>query len=369
MNLGILLSLGDSLENQERSGQFERFSKFYLSRYKNKFENIFVFSYGSDKNFQNSQDFILIPNRFGLNRFFYALLLPFLERETVKKASLFRVMQTTGAIPAILAKIFYKNPFLVTYGFKYHEFAKIEGKFLTAFFLKFLEKIILKFADGIIVTTKALKTYVNNFAQEEKIHLIPNGVDVNLFKPFNKKFNSKNIQILSVGRIEKQKNYENLIEAIALLDHKKYITLTIIGRGSLQKRLENLAKKLSVKLKIIDFAPHDQMPNFYASADIFILPSLIEGHPKALLEAMASGLPCIASKVPGNAEIIRDGKTGVFSTTESGDIKNKIDFLVQNDDLREKLGENARRFITENYNIEKLVTKEVEILKSFSSKA
>lgn len=364
MNLGVLLSIGDSLENQSQTGQLDRFEKFYLEKYDKFFNKVFVFSYG-DKNFSQNHNFILIPKKISLHRYFYTFLIPFLNKN-FRKISIFRVMQTTGAVPAILAKIFYKIPFVVTYGYKYHQFAKIEGKFLIAILIKILEVLTLKAANGIIVTTQELVDYVEEFAKKENIYLIPNGVETKLFEPKIKKFDNKNIQIISIGRLETQKNYANLIKAIAYSKHRPYIILTLVGKGSLKKQLQEMAKKLKVKLKIVDFVSHISLPKFFQRADIFVLPSLIEGHPKVLLEALSCGLPSVISRVPGSIEIITNNKTGLFCETKASDIVKKIDKLIGNGQLRKKIGEAGRDYILKHHEIERLVSKEISVLKKFA---
>lgn len=366
MKLGVFLSLGDNLENQKKTGQFERFFESYIKKYRQNFDSVFIFSYGQDNDFKTEKKFNLVPNKFSLPRFLYTFLLSFLEKANFNKVSIFRVMQTTGAIPAILAKFFYQIPFVTTYGFKYHQFAKIEGKIFTAYFLKILEFITLKIADGVIVTTDELKEYVREFTSAEKIFLIPNGVDTRLFKPAKKKFQRQRIKIISVGRLEKQKNYNNLIQAILASKYYPFITLTLVGGGRLKKQLKNLAKKLEVKLKIIDFVPHSMIPKILADSDIFILPSLIEGHPKVLIEAMACGLPTIASNVWGNREVIRDGVNGVLCETNSGDIAKKLDMVIEDGLLRKNLSKEGRESVLANFDIDKLIEKEISILKELS---
>ena len=369
MNLGILLSIGESLEKQVESGQFERFKKFYLRKYATNFDQVFVFSYGKDPNFLKEKNLILVSQKSNLHRYFYTLLMPFFERKNFQIVSVFRVMQATGSIPAILAKIFYRIPYVTTYGYKYHQFAKIEGKTVTVFFLKILEFLALKFADGVIVTTKELKSYVGKFVSKEKIFLIPNGVDTQSFKPVNKKFDKNNIKLISVGRLEVQKNYAALIRAVSLSKFRTYITLTLIGKGSLKNELKILAKKLSVKLKIIDSLPHNQMPNFLQSNDIFLLPSLLEGHPKVLLEALSCGLPAIASEVSGNTEVIKDSENGLLSSTKSDDISKKLDSLIESGDIRERIGQRGREYVLKYCDLRQLVLKEIAILKKIGKNA
>ncbi len=369
MNLGVLLSLGDSLDKQEKSGQFSRFEEFYLEKYAKNFEKVFLFSYGKDFNFSKNKIFELVSNNTNLHRFVYTFILPFLAFKKFKKNSVFRVMQVTGAIPAVIGKIFYKIPFIATYGYKYHKFAEIEGRGFSSPFLKLVELIVLKTADGVIVTTEELRKYVEKFTKPMKVFLIANGVETKMFFPIPKGFDSRNIKILSIGRLEVQKNYLNLIKAISLSKYKKNIILTIIGNGSLKNQLGNLAKKLSVNLKIIDFVPHNLLPRYYQDADIFILPSLAEGQPKVLLEAQSTGLPVIASKVQGTIELVKDYQTGLLCSTDSEGIAKKLDTLIGDHSLREKIGKDGRNFILKNHDLEKLVTKEIEILRKFAQNA
>lgn len=364
MNLGILLSLGDSFEKQQQFGQFERFEKLYLEKYKKNFKNVYVFSYGKDTKFQNRKSFILIPKTLNIHRYIYTFLMPLIQKKIINQIAVFRVMQTTGVIPAMIIRFFYKIPYVVTYGYSYHRFAKVEGKMLTSFFLKVLEYFALKYADRVIVTTNELSNYVSQFSERENIHLIPNGVDINLFKPIAKKFNHNKIKIISIGRLEVQKNYQNLIEAVSRSKFKKSIYLTLIGRGSLKNNLVKLAKKNSVNLEIIEFTPHYKIPKTLQSNDIFVLPSLIEGHPKALLEAMACGLAVIASNVSGSKEIIIDGENGFLSQIESKKIADKLDLLIEKNVVRNTVSKNARKFIEDHYNIDDLVSDEIRLLKA-----
>lgn len=369
MNLGVLLTSGDSLEKQLRSGQFERFGKFYLANYARDFESVLVFSYGQDSKFKKRRSFKLIVNKLNLHRYLYTLFMPFLHRKIFKRIDVLRVMQVTGAAPAILAKIFFRMPFVVTYGFKYHQFAKIEGKWFQAIVLKFFEILVIKIADGVIVTTNDLRNYVTQFTNYRKIYFIPNGVDTDSFKPAVKKDSHQNFEIVSVGRLEKQKNYANLIKAIAQSKYRTKIHLSLVGQGSLKSELEKLAKNLSVDLRIIDSIPHAKMPGFLQDADIFVLPSLIEGHPKVLLEAMACGLPSLGSRVSGNVEIIEDYQNGLLCDIGYLNIRQKLDQLIKDEKLRQKISKKAWEFVRRNYNLQKLIDQEILILKQFAKNA
>jgi glycosyltransferase involved in cell wall biosynthesis len=96
-------------------------------------------------------------------------------------------------------------------------------------------------------------------------------------------------------------------------------------------------------------------------SEVFILPSLYEGSPKALLEAMACGLPVIGTNVTGIKEVIADGENGLLCNTDSESIRDAIIRLLASGDMRRRLGSNARAQIESNYSMEKILEKEIAV--------
>ncbi len=350
MNLGILLPLGGSLETLEKHGQKSRFINYYLSAYKKNFKKVFVFQYPK------------FPHRY-----LYTFLLPFLNYRKISQCNVLRVMQLTGIIPAIISKILFKKHFIVTYGYDYQKSAQIEGKKILIPFLKILEKIGLKFANEVFVTSKAIKLKLKKKYPQLEITLLPNGVDTKTFKPKLKTFNPKNINILFVGRLEKQKNLENLIHAISYSKLKDKITLTLIGRGSQEQKLKRLTQKKSIKTKFITRLPHHKMPKEYQKADIFTLVSMIEGQPKAIIEALSCGLPVIASNIPALREIIAHRKNGLLTDTSPKKIAESIGHLVKNEHMRKRLTQNARKTAINKFDIKKILKQEASLLEKHCS--
>lgn len=162
----------------------------------------------------------------------------------------------------------------------------------------------------------------------EKIYVIKNGIDLKKFvyvKNFSKKILRKNLYlpqsskiILTVARLTPLKGLDHLIRAFSLLKSKNLVLLisSPIGRYNQEEIkyrdfLLKWAEKLGCKNKlIIQFHDHESIPLLYKSCDLFVLPSVIEGLPLSILEAMASNLLTIASNVGGVGEIIKDGKNG-----------------------------------------------------------
>lgn len=362
MNLAVFLSPGDSLEKQSLVGQDERFINYYLKPYSKNFEKVFIFSYG-DKNYLKKlpSGIVLLPNKHSLPRLIYQFILCFLYSTQVRNCNVFRVMQTSGGIPAIVGRIFFGKPFIVTYGFDYQSISQLEGKRIRAVLFPLLLAIILKLADSVFVTTKKnLKILSKKIGK--KVIYIPNGVDIYKFKP-QKKRNKNFFTILNIGRLVKQKNQQLLIKAVGLSRFKKNIKLQIIGSGPLKKDLLRIAEQKGVILEIIDHIDYGKMPFHYINAELFCLPSLEEGSPKVLIEALSSGCICVVSDIPQHREIISDKINGFLCAQNVGKFTKLIDMILENPYRVQKMRKKARQIVAEKYNIHKLIAKEIVYLK------
>jgi len=376
MNLAVFLSPGDSLANQAKTGQDERFTNYYLNKYSKNFNEVFIFSY-ADNNYKKklSNNVFLLTNKHKIPYLIYQFLLPFLYLDKLKKCQVMRVMQATGAIPALIAKLILGKKIVLTYGYDYSLFANIERKHFTAFALKFLVPIFLSYADKIIVTTKGNEKLLSR-KYPGKVVYIPNGVDVKKFKVFlysrhPEELATKDplqrkgrISILSIGRLVRQKNFKLLIDAVGLLKNKENINLVIIGRGSEKNNLISQAKQTKINLKIIEPMAYGKLINYYQKADIFCLPSLAEGQSKVLLEAMSCDLPVLASDTPANREIVKNNLTGILFNFDKNDLALKITQLINNPRQAQKIRLQGRKYVEQNHNLSKLVEKEISLLKS-----
>jgi glycosyltransferase involved in cell wall biosynthesis len=118
--------------------------------------------------------------------------------------------------------------------------------------------------------------------------------------------------ILSVARLAEQKGQRDLIRAmVRLAESARESVLVLVGDGPDRSFLEALARDISLRRVVFAGNQDDPLP-WLAAADVFVLPSLYEGLPGALIEAMAAGLPCIATDIPGNRDLIKDGQTGLL---------------------------------------------------------
>ena len=172
------------------------------------------------------------------------------------------------------------------------------------FFLRYVSKIVWKKAN--IVTVLSQKSYymAKNLVDRDFV-IIPNGIDTREFYPIGKR--EQRMTILSVGRLTKGKRISDLIRAIpTVLKDCPDLLVRIIGEGNTADELHNIARELNVEknVEFQGYIPHSELPDFYTSSDIFVLPSLSEGMSNTVLEAMAAGLPIITTETGGTKELI-----------------------------------------------------------------
>ncbi len=356
--IGVFLNLGESFTSL--GGQAELMLQQNILPYSQSFDQVYIFTYASEK-IKLPSNCHLVISPLKLHRYFYALLLPLIHQRIIRQCDLLRCFQLSGALPAIIARLLYGTRFVFNYGYDYAAFARIEGKPLPALGFKLLAPVVFKLAVGVIFKNKSLLLTMNHALRA--IYL-PNGVDIKLFKPKPKKF-SKIPIVLYVGRLEPQKNLTTLLLAISQLPRP--LKLVLVGQGSQKQKLIRQAKNLSLNLIIKDQINHREIPRIYQSADIFVLPSLIEGSPKVLLEAMACGLPIVASNVIGIKEIIKSQVTGVLVEPTVTGLSSGINYVLSHPLSAQRIGASARREATKHYSQDTIIKSEIEFLKICSS--
>jgi glycosyltransferase involved in cell wall biosynthesis len=198
---------------------------------------------------------------------------------------------------------------------------------------------------------------------EEKIHVIYNGVDVEKFKPrtnrteLRREFGLEEEQkiVLFVGRLYHRKGLEILLHSIPpILQEFRDVKFAISGTGF--KKKEESLRKLANKLKIEDsvsflgYVPDEKLPYLYSASDIFVLPAIYENFPFAILEAQATGLPVISTKVGGIPEFLADNKNGfLIAPREPTQLTQRILTLLQDPKLAEEMGNRGRKLIEEKF--------------------
>ncbi|MDP2649740.1 MAG: glycosyltransferase [bacterium] len=361
MNLGVFLAIGESLTDFKSKGQLKRLTNYNIRAYSKVFDNVYIFSYANEKGFTLPKNCKLIPNSTKLHRYIYSLFLPLLKRGEIKECHVLRGLQISGGIPAIVAKILYKKRYVINYGYDYAKFAAIEDKPVQSFLYKLIESPLVKFADAVIVTSIEIRKKLIRKIKSKKVYLLRNGVDTKLFKPLKRKHHRK-LTIMYLGRLVKQKNLSALLEGVK---SQKNVRVIFFGEGPQKNYLMNLARKHQISLQIRKPVFWEKIPKILTLADIFVLPSLHEGNPKILLEAMSCAKAVIGANVEGIRELIKNGENGLLCEKDPRSIESAINKL-KSLNLRQKLGTSARKYVLENFDIEKILKKEVNLLKNLA---
>lgn len=223
----------------------------------------------------------------------------------------------------------------------------------------FLDILAFKLADIIAVATPTLGLDAIKYAGYKKIFLLPNYVDTELFKPQNTE--KVNKLLIMVCRLHPQKNIPMVLEVMRYLPE---FNLQIIGDGPLKDELIKLKKDNNINnVQFIGTVPFESLPSYLNKAEAFVFPTLIEGHPKTLIEAMACGLPCICSNVEGIKEMIINGETGILCDLDVQSIKNAIINLFDDRAKMKCIGENAVKYVQRNYSKDVVLGRKVKLIK------
>jgi len=196
----------------------------------------------------------------------------------------------------------------------------------------------------------------------DKIITIQNGVDCNLIetKTTNRfKTDTTKTNIGLIGRLDSQKGHTVLLKAVKiLLSEQQNIQVYFFGKGPDENSLKDRVKKHGLDEYVDFMGTTDNIYHCISQMDIITIPSLWEGLPNILLEAMALGRPVIASKIEGISEVVTDNETALlFNPGNETELSNAILRLISDKDLTQKIGANAKKHVIDNFSIEECVNK------------
>lgn len=273
--------------------------------------------------------------------------------DALKDSDIFRINQMSGFMSARKAKkMFPDKKLVVRCGFMWSQFQKHNNIF-KKWFVSRMEQKAFNVADAIITTSGADSRYIQERydVQGERVTIIRNLIDTELFRPNESSENSK--KICAVGRLEHQKNYHSLILALKGSDYE----LDIFGQGQLRDELEALALENGVSAHFRGVVSNTELAQLVSQYACFVIASHYEGNPKSLLEAMSAGLPVIASDIDAHRDIITDGDNGLLVT----DFRVAIDKVIGDNALAQKLGNNAREWIMKNCSLPVILKQELDL--------
>ncbi len=360
MNAAFVMSRHGSFEEiVKKMGGEESFmvELFVIKKYAERFGKVFVFSHDTKK-FESK-----FPENCTHIRFFHPLLYLlfgwiFLAFFTARhKIKVIYVESISGMLTALFVNRMTGAKVILDYLYLWHTTA--DG--LRQSVIKRLENFLVNFADYFIAANSDIVKFVGR--RGEILEIGANALLLDAFekaKPDPELSKLKGRKIIFVGRLIDVKDPLTLIEAFGKVNIRFPDThLIMCGDGELRSKCEKAAGK---NVHFLGFAKDIQ--SLLKASDIFAMSSVFDASPRALVEAMGTGLPIVATKVGGIPDYL-DEKTGILiEPRNSGLMAEKLIYLLSHPVEARKLGENARKKIAEKYDLEKNVKKQLDFIES-----
>lgn len=368
MKLLYITPLGGGIRDLAEAGQHKRLLQDYCGHYSREFDEVLILSFFDEKlsdysDVKVSAKVRLLPNKGKLHRYLYAALAPWIHRKELAGTSIIRVSQTTGSLPALFMKLALKVPVVMTYGYDYVLFARIRGRAAT-WLAKLHERIGRWAADRWITTTAELVWLIQarHGVERERIFLIPNGVSFTMFHGAELPDPEEDLRsLIFVGRLEAQKNIPLLLECVSAAAERfqTHLKLTIVGDGSERKASEKLPTSKLLKVEFLGAVEQSRLAGLFQESQLFVIASRYEGHPKAVLEAMACGLPVLGFDAPGVTPLLKKAGQFVFDNVD-----NFVDNFKRLTDSATRLEASRRAHETarNDFDLEKNLVLETELL-------
>jgi glycosyltransferase involved in cell wall biosynthesis len=235
-----------------------------------------------------------------------------------------------------------------------------------------LDRIVLRFTDKIIaVSTDIQKDLIESGIKFSQIRIIPNAIPTDIDEAsFSKHrqearqrfgFSEEDFVLGFVGRLSQEKGVASLIEAAFLARNANCpVKLLLIGEGPQKPELRDTVKRKRFETNVVFAGFQNNIDRLLPGIDVFVLPSLTEGTPMALLEAMAYGIPAIASSVGQIPQIVDSGKSGILVRPGNPQqIGESISFLYENPSIRDEIAKAGQRKVKKEFDIKRW-TKQIQ---------
>lgn len=367
MKLALFFTFGVSLKSWHDQGLIIRDSALYNELAKD-LEHIYFFTYGDKEDLQFKEyladNITIIPMPFSpKSKFFrliYGLLLPFIYYKTLRKVDVIKSHQMWGGMVALWAKMIIWKKYVARCGFIPSRTTYPRKTLIRKIMVSLNEMIITKFANVICVPSEGEAQYFKKRygVSRKKISINPNWIDAERFCSFGKETNN-NFKICFLARFEPRKQPLLLIEAVKDLEK---VELLMIGWGSLDKEIRKKIKEYNLKGEVISGVENEKLPKLLNSCNLYVILSLWEGgSPKTLLEAMACEIPSIGINVDGVNEVIDHKENGLLCDNNLESVKNSITSIIDNKELREKIGKNGRETVLKRFSLKNSLKKELKL--------
>ncbi len=268
------------------------------------------------------------------------------------------------SVPAIFAAKILKKPVLVKLGRGGKEYFDINSVRKKKLIGKFFSKYILKNTIGWIANSKMIEADLKDYnIKDELIHKIYNGIDIDKIRI--NKFNI-NKNFLVIGRLDEEKNCDQIIRVFSKLPKKLNVKLIFIGDGPLERSLLKIVKQLNQSHRIFFKGAVNNVREHLIASDFYISASQSEGMSNSLLEAMSLGIPAITSNVSGVNEIVFDSQNGfIFEPNDEKIFYEKIIKAINcNEEKYIKISRLASEHILKNFSINLIAKKHIKLYNS-----
>ena len=238
------------------------------------------------------------------------------------------------------------------------------------------KKLVIKYADYIVAVSDLIhQELIQLGIKEKKAKYISNGIDTGLYSPleFNASFKQRlgidNYFVIGVvGRLTYQKGHIYLLKAFrSISSNIPDVKLLIVGEGELKKKLIEEADKLKIGNKVVFLGYQEDMVSVYRAMDIFVLPSISEGLPLVLLEAMSMGLPVVATRVGGIPSVANNENGILVPPRNEKALKEAMLRLIEDESLRKDMGKKARGHIISYFSIKSTFNKYLTLYNSLAN--
>ncbi|MFC1498903.1 glycosyltransferase [Verrucomicrobiota bacterium] len=239
----------------------------------------------------------------------------------------------------------------------------------------FVRKLLCSGAAGFHTVSKSLKHMLEKYVgiPSGKIRHIPNGLDLKRFMPHDRLllrkeagFSEEEFILVAIGSFYPWKNQKLVIEtASGLRKRGLNFIMLLIGEGPLEKELKTMVKEKDLENHVRFPGYMNNIEDYLNLSDVLIQPSLTEGMANTIMEAMACGIPVLASDVGGNPELVRHGETGYLFPVDNMDmLLDQINDLYEQREERALMGENARRIAEQEYEIRDMIKQYEQLYES-----
>lgn len=289
-------------------------------------------------------------------------LAPWFMRRAIRSADVVKTNQSVGAWWYVLAARLNRRPILLRCGWLPGNYRETKGGLTWRLRIyRLFEGWAFRHADQCLTATHADREWAIEHYRvaPERVHLRPNFVDIDLFRPLQIEPIARSV--VFVGRLDAVKRLDLLIDACVAAGASQ---LTLVGEGPEQDSLKNVAAARGLPLHCLGRKAQQELPAVLQKSSVFALVSKVEGHPKALLEAMSCGMACVGARAPGISNAIQDGVDGLLCEATPASVGAVLRRLFDEPELRTRLGDAARTRVAADLSFAAVMDREIALAQS-----